>query len=207
MSLVANAFLDELDGNSAYDGLNSVVAVDFGDNRLSGSLKSKFETLLCGNQNSSSVGVVEDKVLLSYDDSLRGRFKAFQEQSDCNANFKDYLLNLIEAKGIEKFSNLYRAAGITKDTFSKILDYSKTRKPSKETVAALSIGLKLNLTEAQELYQMAGYSLTSWDFVDKLIRFCISERIYDIDTVNSLYCEETGRLLGSNVRKDGTVQL
>ena len=219
LSQIVNLFLGELCESSDYDGLSVVVAVDFVGKGLSTSKKKKLEAKCPsresvtvsdqGNANYSSELVVTE-MLLSYGDkdgtSVKERFKEYQEESADNVNFKDYLLNLIKKKRIKKFSSLYNAAGITKDTFSKILDHSKTRKPSKETIAALTIGLKLNLQEAQEFYNMAGYSLTSWDYIDILIRFCINEKIYDIDVVNSIYFDETGRLLGSNVRKDSTVQ-
>ncbi len=118
-------------------------------------------------------------------DPLKERFEEFNSQLR-GTKFKDYLITLIDEKGYEKYSEVYKTAGISKYTFSKILNFSKDHKPSKDTVAALTIGLKLSLEDAQKFYHCAGYHLGTEDLVDKVIRFFISESLYDIDEVN--YC-------------------
>ncbi len=119
-------------------------------------------------------------------DPLKERFEEFDSNLRGDINFRDYLIALIEEKGYEKYSQVYKDAGISKYTFSKILNFSKEHKPSKDTVAALTIGLKLNLDDAQKFYHSAGYHLGTTDLVDRVVRFFISESLYNIDEVN--YC-------------------
>lgn len=119
-------------------------------------------------------------------DPLKERFEEFDSHLRRDINFRNYLIALIEEKGYEKYSQVYKDAGISKYTFSKILNFSKEHKPSKDTVAALTIGLKLNLDDAQKFYHSAGYHLGTTDLVDRVVRFFISESLYNIDEVN--YC-------------------
>lgn len=121
-----------------------------------------------------------------YGDKLKPEFETYRERTRNEKSFAQYLYELIERKGIAKFSEVYKTAGISKFTFSKIMNLSKPHQPAKGTVAALSIGLKLNLDEAQKLYNAAGYYLGYSDLADKIIRFFIEKQLYDIDEVN--YC-------------------
>lgn len=225
LSYIANVFMDELCVSSVYDSLNAVIYVDFGNNVLSDNknkrlkeeinLVSKTKPIFSNNQDNGDWSPDEEiNVLLNYEYNSNGqegttqeRFVEFYKDFASKINFKDYLLNLIKQKGFKKYSQVYNAAGIPKDTFYKIIDYSRSRKPSKETVASLTIGLKLDLQEAQEFYNMAGYSLTTWDFVDILIRFFINESIYNIDCVNDYYLRETGRLLSYNSKDSNVITL
>ena len=98
--------------------------------------------------------------------------------------FAVYLAELMAAKGIEKNSTVYRAAGISKYTFSKIAGYKSKHVPSRETVAALAIGLRLNYDETEQLYNAAGYHLSMSFFIDRVVAFFVRNLIHDIDQVN-----------------------
>ncbi len=137
-----------------------------------------------------------------YGDYLKDKFERFDKNLNNEPLFRDYLIALINSKGIIKYSSVYKAAGISRSTFSKITNYISPHQPSKETVAALTIGLKLNLEEAQSLYNVAGYYLGTTDFVDKVIRFFITERVYDIDEVNYCLYEYNHPLLGEKSRDE-----
>lgn len=129
-----------------------------------------------------------DQVFGDNGDSLKNKFIAFEKALEYEKPFREHLLGLIDDRHYKKDSEVYKAAGISKYTYSKITSFKITppHKPSKDTVAALSIGLKLSLDEAQKLYNSAGYYLGKTDFVDRVVRFFIHESIYDIDEVN--YC-------------------
>lgn len=135
-------------------------------------------------------------------DYLKDRFERFNKDLKHEPLFRDYLIDLINAKEIKKYSSVYRAAGISRSTFSKITNYISPHQPSKETVAALTIGLKLNMEEAQKFYNVAGYYLGQTDFVDRVIRFFIRERIYDIDKVNCCLYEYKHAPLGEKPRDE-----
>ena len=131
---------------------------------------------------------------------IKERFNEFDKWREKEPSFRGYLINLIKEKRINKNSTVYKKAGISKHVFSKITDTLVEHKPSKDTVAALAIGLELDLEEAQMLYNSAGYYLGNTDFVDRVIRFFISEKEYDILEVNYLLHEYGHRILGEKLR-------
>lgn len=121
-------------------------------------------------------------------DNLEPKFRGFIKNLESEKPFRVYLIDLINSRGYRKFSEVYKASGISKYTFSKIINFNinPPHKPSKETVAALAIGLNLDISEAQEFYNAAGYYLGTTEFIDKVIRFFINESIYKIAEIN--YC-------------------
>lgn len=129
-----------------------------------------------------------DQVFGMGGDPLKKKFIEFEKGLEYAKPFREHLLGLIDERNYRKDSEVYKAAGISKYTYSKITSFkiNPPHKPSKDTVAALSIGLKLSLEEAQKLYNSAGYYLGTTEFVDRVVRFFINEDLYDIDEVN--YC-------------------
>ncbi len=116
--------------------------------------------------------------------------------------FRDLLNDLIEARSFRKFSEVYRACGISKSTFSKCLNYTIEYRPSKSTVAALVIGLKLDEEGAQKLYHSAGYHLGNIDLTDRIVRFFLKEKIYDVYEVNCCLTYYGLPLLGEHSREE-----
>lgn len=139
-----------------------------------------------------------------YGDPLKDEFEEFQKSLKNDKTFREYLVDLMEQKGIRKSSEVYKAAGVSKYTFSKITNFSinPPHKPSKETVAALAIGLKLSLKEADEFYNFAGFHLGTTEFIDKVIRFFIKKGIYKIYDVNYCLLEHGYPPLGEKSRGD-----
>lgn len=58
--------------------------------------------------------------------------------------------------------------------------------PSKSTVFALCIGLRLNLQEGEEFLSLAGYSFNRSDKYDLIIKFMLENEIYDLDIINEM---------------------
>lgn len=141
-----------------------------------------------------------------YGDPLKEQFKEFQKTLGQGKTFREHLIDLMDKKEIRKSTEVYKPSGISKYTFSKLINFSinPPHKPSKETVAALSIGLKLNLEEAEEFYSVAGYSLGKTEFIDKVIRFFIHKKIYKIDEVNYCLAYHGYPLLGERMRGEST---
>ena len=123
-----------------------------------------------------------------FDDPITEKFLKYNDQFKNTNPFRETLLEFIESRDIEDYPQAYKSSGVSKSTFSKIINYKNAYKPSKETVAAFTIGLKLNIEEAQRLYHSAGFHLGEQDFLDRVIRFFIRECRYGIDEVN--YCLE-----------------
>ena len=147
-----------------------------------------------------------------YGDPLKERFERFNKELSPAVPIGVYLIDLIARKGIKKYpsgypvySLVYKASGISKYTFSKILT-QKVNHPTKETVAALTIGLRLDIQEAQDFYNAAGYYLGTTDFIDKVIRFFIKEGKYDINEVNNCLYAYNRPLLGEQQYGDNELK-
>lgn len=140
-----------------------------------------------------SYGDAGDPITETVDKRLKGRQKH---------SFQNCLLKLINSRHYEKDSEAYQRSGVSRSTFSKIMNYGRNYKPARTTVAAFAIGLGLNLAEAQELYQSAGFYLGETDKFDIVIRCFIQERRYDIYDVNCCLHELGLPLLGEQARKN-----
>jgi hypothetical protein len=78
---------------------------------------------------------------------------------------------------------IYKKAGLDRKLFSKIRSNPNYR-PRKQTIIALALALELNINEADELLQAAGYSLSQSQTFDLVIEYCIKNQIYNIHDVN-----------------------
>lgn len=139
-----------------------------------------------------------------YGDPLKKEFQEFLEGFSEQKTFREHLLDLIDKKGFRKYSVVYKKCGISKSTFSKIINFAlPDYKPSKSTVAAFAIGLELDLPEAQKLFHAAGYHLDRTEKMDQILRFFIEKKIFDIQEIN--YCMNYlgVPLLGEHSRDDG----
>ena len=59
--------------------------------------------------------------------------------------------------------------------------------PSKHTIFALSIALKLNMEEADDLLKRAGYSFSYTIKEDVIVQYFIDTQQYDIDLLNDVF--------------------
>ena len=112
---------------------------------------------------------VEDKPL---EDVLKGIY---------TDSFEKHLQQLINKKGL-KNSEIYSAANISKQYFSKLLKGQV--KPSKEKTLALAVGLRLNLDETVDFLQMAGYALSPISQTDAVVRYFINKKEYNVIKIN-----------------------
>ena len=102
-------------------------------------------------------------------------------------DFVTYLYELMDKYGFDKNSDLYEKANISRQYWSKIIN--KERQPSLETVLKIVFALKLQNHECKYLLKKAGYTLASSSTYALVIRYCIENKIYDIQKVND-YLEE-----------------
>lgn len=106
------------------------------------------------------------------DDILKGVYKE---------SFGKHVQRIIDKKGL-KNSNVYAAANISKQYFSKLLKDQVN--PSKGKVLALAIGLHLNLKETEEFLKLAGYALSPISQTDKVVEYFIKNEDYNVIKIN-----------------------
>lgn len=117
---------------------------------------------------------------------LKEKMKASEEQDD----FIRRLLYYINKKG-KKHPQVYNAAGITPDCFSKIIS-GKTKAPTRINIIALAFALELNLEEAQDLLSRAGYYFPVPTVKEDVIfQYCFEDKEgpHTIDEVNEALVE------------------
>ena len=89
----------------------------------------------------------------------------------------------------------YKRANVNRRTFSKIRT-DKTYHPSKKTVFAFAISLKLTYEETEHLLKSAGYTFTNSSKMDIIVEYYILNGIYDIFEINEALYEFDQPLLG-----------
>ncbi len=99
-----------------------------------------------------------------------------------------------------KDSNIYKSAGISKQTFSN-MKKAKNHRPEKRNIQRLSAGLELSLKQAEDLMQSAGCYFDENDVIDTVVKDHLLKRnwnmiFWDIEIYNRIgkkffYREET----------------
>ena len=113
---------------------------------------------------------------------------------DMGKSFAEMLFELIDEKGIDDVS-CYKKANVDKRTFSKIKS-NKGYKPSKPTAVAFAIALELDIDETQRLLATVGLTLSDSIVFDKIIRYFIYRKNYNIFEINEALFEFDQALLG-----------
>ena len=116
-----------------------------------------------------------------------------QAKTGCET-FSQMLLRLIKDSG-EKNSTIYNRANIDRRHFSKIANHDDY-KPSKQTVLAFAIALKLDFEQTKDLLAVAGFTLNKTNLSDVIVSFFIEYKIFDVDKVNQALYEYDQPLLG-----------
>ena len=99
-----------------------------------------------------------------------------------NESFSDLLLRLIRESGMSEVE-VYKRAGITAQHFSKIRS-DRNYRPTKETVLALAIALKLDLPTTKDLLRAGGLAFTHASKTDMIVEYFIINRNWNIFEIN-----------------------
>ena len=108
--------------------------------------------------------------------------------------FSGTLLDLIDERGL-KDSEVYKRANMSRQHFSKIRSNPRY-KPTKTTVLALAVALRLSLEETSLLLDRAGFTLSHADCRDVIVEFFIKEGHYDVFDINEALFAYDQPLLG-----------
>ena len=99
--------------------------------------------------------------------------------ADPGESFVDILYRYMDEKGIEKPSQLYKAAHVSKQAFSKLISGSVS-KPSMETAVGLAFALQLSYDEAVQFFASAGIALSDASRYDIIVTYFLKHQNYDI---------------------------
>lgn len=124
----------------------------------------------------------------------RGKRSLEEVVSQLEESFSAMLLRLIDQRGMTDTA-VYKGANLDRKLFSKLR--KESYHPSKATVLALAISLKLNLDETKDLLARAGYALSHSSKFDVIVEYFIQAGIYDIYEINEALFSFEQRLLGA----------
>lgn len=130
----------------------------------------------------------KEEILKDLDQALQDYLKAPEKTVSDFVIQKKNELNL-------KPAEIYKPVFMTKQNYSKIIS-NYTKHPKFEACIQLAFGLKLNLDDTTELLRRAGNAFSD-DVPDRVIKYFIENRRYDMFELNKCLYKIGGKPIGS----------
>ena len=151
-----------------------------------------------GNRGKRRTGLVpnfrEDILDMQVLGSVLPQAKEDSYSFEPDESFSECLIRLIDEKGMTD-PEVYKRANIDRKLFNHIKN-TKLYRPKKETAVALAIGMKLSLEETNDLLEKAGFVLSRSSRFDLIIRYCLTQKEYNIFRINEILFEQDQKTLG-----------
>ena len=116
------------------------------------------------------------------DKQLTDYIELHQSNKEKSCDFVTYLYELFDKHHVDKASDLYNKANISRQVYSKII--SNQVVPSLNTCIKLVFALEATNHECKTLLKKAGYTLSSSSLFALIIRYHLENGIYDLYLVN-----------------------
>jgi hypothetical protein len=100
-------------------------------------------------------------------------------------SFSARLLTYVKEKCDGCAPMAYKRAGVSRQVYSRIVA-SNDAKVDKRTTMLFCIGLQLSIDEAELLMKSAGYAFSDTIPEDMVFRYCIQNKIWNLDDVNEI---------------------
>ena len=145
-------------------------------------------------------GKMFDKTASRYDHHIG---PSFEDLADALTGFikkerkPDTFSTVLEEMRVEKgltAAQLYNGAWVKKQLYSKIMG-DRNYHPSKNTVIAFGLSLRLDREHMDKLLEVAGYRFSNSSITDLVIIFCMEKGLYDISNVNAMLFQADQKVL------------
>jgi hypothetical protein len=137
-------------------------------------------------------GMINNRPSISFNE-LSNNLSGFIKKKRKSDTFSTLLEKLREEKGMTP-AQLYNGAWIKKQLYSKIMG-ERNYHPSKNTVIAFGLSLRLDREGMDELLESAGYRFSNSSIADLVILFCLDVGLYDLHDVNALLVSADQKVL------------
>lgn len=114
--------------------------------------------------------------------------KELDDTRNYRREFFDELIHFVD-RAEKTDAQVYNAIGMNRTLWYRLRD-NKNAKTNKSNVLKMAIILRLDYWETYYLVNLAGYSLLPGDDgVDRVVSFCIRNKIYDVTKIDELLFE------------------